>query len=80
MTEEKNEGIVVKVQQSLQSSNGKKSVLIYDQNRIIFVSSEDPGIVTPLCGKLGDDPKGYFKAMIENQEVKIFGRVENQNW
>ena len=80
MSEKKDALILVKVQQSLSSSSEKKSVLVYDKARILFFSSEDPGIVLPLVEKLGDKPKKYFKARIENQELKIFDEVKDQTW
>lgn len=80
MSTKKDEMIAVKIQQSLSSSSDKKSVLVYDKARILFFSSEDPGIVVPLIDKLGERPKAYFKAKIENQELKIFEEIKNQTW
>ena len=80
MSTENDKVIIVKIQQSLHSSDGKKSVLVYDKARVLFFSSEDPGIVSPLVKKLGKKPKKYFEAKIENQELKIFSEVKNQTW
>lgn len=80
MSTKKTELIVVKVQQSLNSSDKKKHVLVYDKARLLFFESEDPGIVTPLVEKLGDTPKKYFTAKIQGQELKIFEEIKNQDW
>jgi len=72
--------IMVKVQQSIVGSDKEKSILVYDKARVLFFESKDPGIVEPLLTKLGDAPKKYFLAKIENQELKIFGEVKGQEW
>lgn len=80
MSKLKTEGIVVKIQQSLHSSDAQKRILIYDKARILFFESGEPGIVEPILKKMGDSPKKYFRAKIENQEVKIFEEMQNQSW
>lgn len=74
------DAIIVKVQQSLGGSDKEKSILVYDKARVLFFESKDPGIVGPLMGKLGDSPKKYFLAKVENQELKIFNEVKGQSW
>lgn len=72
--------IIVKVQQSSGGSDKEKSILVYDKSRVLFFESRDPGIVKPLVGKLGDSPKKYFRARVENQELKIFEEIKGEKW
>ena len=74
------DAIIVKIQQSLESSDKEKSILVYDKARILFFESKDPGIVLPLLDKLGNEPKKYFKAIIKGQELKVFDEITNQEW
>lgn len=72
--------IIVKIQQSLNSSDDKKRILVYDKVRILFFESEEPAVVLPLLDKLGKEPKKYFKAKIEGNQLKIFEEMKNQEW
>lgn len=76
----KEKKILVKIQQSLKSSDGKKRVLVYDKARILFFESGDPGIVDLLVKKLGTRAKAYFKADIIGNELKIGAEIKEQNW
>lgn len=72
--------VVVKIQQSLYSSDSVKSVLVYDKDRTVFFQSEDPKIVNPLVERLGDEPKKYFKAAVAGKELKLYEEMKDETW
>ena len=80
MQDKLKDAIVVKVQQSLESSDKEKSILVYDKARVLFFESKDPGVVMPLLDKLGNEPKKYFKAIVKGQELKLFDEIKGQEW
>ena len=74
------DAIIVKVQQSLESSDKEKSILVYDKARVLFFESKDPGVVMPLLDKLGKEPKKYFKALMKGNELKLFEEMKDEKW
>ena len=54
--------------------------MVYDKARVLFFQSADPAVVLPLLDKLGKEPKKYFKANIEGNQLKVFEEVKEQKW
>ncbi len=72
---------IVKIQQSLNSSDGVKSVLIYNEDKSIMHESRNPEEIAPLLKVLGDRPKGYFDADLNAEgRLGIIKEVEQQSW
>lgn len=72
---------IVKVQQSLASSDGVKAVLIYNEDKSMLHESNTPEEIQPLLAVLGDEPKAYFEADLSPEgKLGIIARVEDQNW
>ena len=72
---------IVKVQQSLSSSDGVKAVLIYNKDKSVMHESRDPEANKPLLDVLGDEPKAYFEADLSPEgKLGIIARIEDQNW
>lgn len=72
---------IVKIQQSLSSSDGVKAILIYNKDKTVFHESRKLAVIKPLLTALGDEPKGYFNADLSPEgKLGIIERVEDQNW
>ncbi len=72
--------MVVKVQQSISSSDQVKRVLVYDEGRKLFFETADLTIVNPIVERLGDEPKKYFYASVEGKELKLYDEIPDQKW
>lgn len=72
---------IVKVQQSLSSSDGVKSILIYNQDGSIWHESFEPEEVKPVLELLGDEPKAYYTAKLTPEgKIELLARTENKSW
>lgn len=74
------DAVIVKIQQSLSSSDGLKAILVYDKTRAVFFESNDKTLIKPVLKLLKDEPKGYFLGKIVNTRLQIYARVEDQDW
>ena len=72
--------MIVKIQQSLFSSEGVKSVMIYDETREFMYQTDNPEETASIVELLGDRSKGYFNAEIVDTKFNILDEVEEQEW
>lgn len=73
--------MVVKIQQSLSSSDGKKHILVYDQARKFYSQVDNPGIVRPIVKLLGERPKAYFEMSMDDQGLMLIKEeVPDPGW
>lgn len=71
--------MIVKIQQSLSSTDGVKYCFIYDRSRRIHYETSDPEETKPLLALLGDNPKGYYNAEIDSKgKIIIKDQVTDQ--
>lgn len=69
--------MIVKVQQSILTTEENKQVLIYDKTRKYIWQ----GDITPEVQELlGTKPKIYFNADIINNKFVLKNKVKPQNW
>lgn len=71
--------LIVKVQKSQFDSQGKKRILIYNEDRSVYFTGPWLKQHDKLL-KLGRDVKGYFAAQLINGQVQIDARVDDQEW
>lgn len=71
--------MIIKIQQSLNSSDKEKHVLIYDKNKK-YIYEANKQEVPPLLELLGKRPKAYFEAELVNTKFEVHKEVETQNW
>lgn len=70
--------MIVKLQISLGSSDGRTRALIYNEERTVLTEME-PG--QDILDVMGDDAKAYFTAVLhENGMLQIKERVPEQAW
>jgi hypothetical protein len=72
--------MIVKVQASLFSSDGKGSCLIYNETRDIQYETSDPKEIKPIMAVLKGRPKVYFEAEVVNTKIELRKEVKTQNW
>ena len=71
----------VKVQVSQAQSNAFRHVLIYTEDRRIEQQWADETSVANVLGRLGNDPKGFFSARIdEHGNLALGDRIADQSW
>lgn len=71
--------MIIKIQQSLNSSDKEKHVLIYNENKK-FMYEANSEEIPPLLKLLGKRPKAYFEAKLVNTKFEVYKEVETQNW
>lgn len=69
--------MIVKLQRSLGTSDGKDRVLVYNESRTVLVEQEMTRELSELFGK---KDKLYAKASHKNGSVTIRGLVKAQSW
>lgn len=67
--------MIVKIQQSLESSDDIKVIMIYNEDRSFQEMSDDPVTIKPLLKMLGNRPKAYFKVKEDKNTLSEFGLV-----
>lgn len=73
--------MIVKIQQSLSSSDGLRHCLIYDKKRKVFYEADTPEEVDPLVKLLSERPKAYFNAELDKKrKIIILSEAEDQDW
>lgn len=72
--------MIVKVQTSLASSGGKRTVLVYNQDRSVMFETDDKAQVDVLTQKLRGAPKGYFKTMTLDGKLFVTERTSDRDW
>lgn len=74
------EPMIVKVQQSLFSSDNKKIVLIYNEDKSIYTETSNNVFVDKILEVLKDRPKAYLNVQLGMNDINILEEVEKQNW
>lgn len=70
--------MIVKVQLSLQSSNGVAYMLIYNEDRSVMYETEATEEIKTLMEMR---PKAYFEAELDDEKKLIIGKeVKHQKW
>lgn len=69
--------VIVKVQQSIVSSQPKPTVLIYNRDRSF---QYEGGLNQDMIDTLAGRPKAYFEAHLERTGLVIGEEVEEQPW
>ena len=69
--------MIVKVQRSLYSSDGKDSVLIYDRDRTVI---ETRPLTEDIGRKLGEANKRYFYATVYNDQLQLGSIAPTPDW
>jgi hypothetical protein len=72
--------MIVKIQQSLFSSDGVTSVMVYDENRDYHYMTSKKKEVEPIIKLLGKRPKAYFEAELVNTRLQIGAEAPEQDW
>jgi len=72
--------LIIKVQQSMFSSDNRKIILIYNEDKSIFTETSDEKIVDKVLDILKDRPKAYLLAQLGIKDINILEEVEKQNW
>jgi hypothetical protein len=76
--------MVVKIQQSLNSSDNIKYVLIYNKDKSIFIqlnAVDDHEVVKPILIALESRAKAYFEVDLDdNSNLKLIEEVSSQPW
>ncbi len=70
---------IVKVQQSLSSSDGQKHVLLYNKDRSIMYDCSGQE-AEPVVALLGKSPKEYFTARMNGTKVELIEKTKAQSW
>ena len=68
---------ILKLQRSLQSSDGKERVLMYNEEHT-FTAEQD--LTEGLRKLFGNQPKVYARAKLKKGSVAILGLVKAQPW
>lgn len=71
---------ILKIQQSLASSDNQKSCLLYNEDRSWQVTVTDNAGLSVLLDLLGERPKAYFKAKTDGKTFAIVEEVNEQAW
>ena len=69
--------MIVKVQQSQYTTTNYRQVLVYNEDRSVYLEGDLPKKLGKL---LGDRHKAYFKIEIVDNKLNILGEVEAQDW
>lgn len=78
---EQKKTFIVKVQQSQYSSNGLKSIFVYDEKRDHLYETSNQDEVKPVLEILKNRPKAYFHAELNKEnKVVILKEAETQIW
>lgn len=79
--------LIVKVQQSLSSSDRVKRVLIYSEDKAVFYETDEREETNPIAKLLGDRPKAYFEADLVDspyqkgeKSISLGKEVGDQDW
>lgn len=72
--------IILKVQKPLSSNMPDAPYLVYAAGKRFMTHVPRADIPDAVIAALGDDPKGYFKATLKNEEWILGERVADQDW
>jgi hypothetical protein len=62
------------------SSDNRKIILIYNEDKSIFTETSDEKIVDKVLDILKDRPKAYLLAQLGIKDINILEEVGTQNW
>lgn len=71
---------VVKIQQSIYSSDGIKSILVKSKDGLVRYQETEPNAVNAIVDMLKGRDKAYFMAQIIPNKINILEEIVSQPW
>lgn len=80
LAQQEDKPMIVKIQQSLHTSDGVTRILIYNETRTVLYQTEDATECAEIGKLLGKRPRAFARAQLKNGKIEIDELVEDRTW